>query len=78
MPQVTGFPDNGLALGKSLYILAGTGDPAVSTTPDVVDAAVGSLYLRRDAPDATHALYVCTSRGTDPTSGASISMWTAK
>jgi hypothetical protein len=78
MPQPVGFPDNGLALGKSLYILAGTGDPAASTTPDVQSAAIGSIYLRRDAPDASHALYVCTSRGTDPTSGASISVWTAK
>jgi hypothetical protein len=48
-------------------ILFGNGDPALFTrvagdiNPNCDGAAVGSLYLRLDAPDSTHALYVKTA-----------------
>lgn len=68
MPQ----PTPGILLGKDVYILRGVGDPNVSgtlpATSIVSTIAVGSLWLRTDAPDSTHALYVCTAPG----------VWTAK
>ncbi len=76
MPQV--ISPSGILLGNGTYVFTGEGDPNANPAVDVVAAGVGSLFLRTDGPDSVHVLYVCTSRGTDPASGESISVWTAK
>lgn len=52
-----------------VLILTGSGDPnsitdSADLNPGIQSAAVGSLFLRQDAPDSTHALYVKTAAGT--------------
>lgn len=75
MPQVVGNPAAGiggvqLGLGANgvgqIVILFGTGAPSSQTDASVVDAAVGSLYLRLDGGAAT-TLYAREPSG-----------WTAK
>jgi hypothetical protein len=73
MPQIVGTPPitgHQIAEGPNrvgqISILTGAGDPNTisdfdGSRPGVVSAAVGSLFLRQDAPDATHALYVKTA-----------------
>ncbi len=59
-------------------ILVGAGDPNTAATDnsatDIAGCGLGSLYLRNDAPDSTHALYVKTGLGTAGSPGT----WTAK
>ena len=73
---------NGILLGQNVYIFRNTGDPnALTSDPNMFSCAVGSLYLRLDAPDTTHALYVCTTAGTPATPQglpAVAAVWTAK
>jgi hypothetical protein len=80
MPQITGYPGAGIRLSKSVLILTGSGDPNSSTQVDVMNAGVGSLFLRQDAPDTTHALYVCTAAGipTTVSQNGTPAVWTAK
>jgi hypothetical protein len=56
-----------------VYVLRGVGDPNVTSnlppTSNVGTIALGSLWLRTDAPDSTHALYVKTAQP---------NTWTAK
>ena len=63
--------------GGLLKVLTGSGDPNVAATDssagDIASAGVGSLFLRMDAPDSTHGLYVKTAF----VSGAP-GTWTAK
>jgi hypothetical protein len=61
-------------------ILCGFGDPNSSAQVDVQNAGVGSLFLRQDAPDTTHALYVCTTTGIPKTvtDNGTPAVWTAK
>jgi hypothetical protein len=82
MPQVIAPPLMGFSLGAGpsavgvLRILAGVGDPNVAATDphgDIASSAVGSLFLRTDAPDSTHGLYTKTTF----VSGAA-GTWTAK
>ena len=83
MPQAITPPLGGIQIALGLNgvgqvkVLTGVGDPNQSTTDssagDLSSAAVGSIYLRQDAPDSTTALYVKTAFA----SGASGS-WTAK
>jgi hypothetical protein len=82
MSQIT---PGGLMLSPGVYIFSGPGDP--NSQPSVtnsgpVNAGVGSLWLRTDAPDATHALYVCTVAGTPPNAstgaGAVAGTWANK
>lgn len=79
MPQVIAPPLSGVMLaanvttGGQVRILTGTGDPNSAATDnaagDIANSSIGSIYLRMDAPDSTHALYVKTAQpGT----------WTAK
>ena len=84
MPQVITPPLSGHDLGFAdgsntrVKILTGYGDPNLSATDssagDLASSAVGSLFLRVDAPSAVTALYVKTSLGTSGGSG----VWTAK
>lgn len=67
MPQPTGYPGSGIRLSKGVMVLSGSGDPNTSTTQDVIDAGVGSLFLRTDGA-ANTTLYVRESATT----------WTAK
>jgi hypothetical protein len=80
MAQVVGFPGGGFKLSKGISIFTGTGDPNNSTTKDVQQAQIGSLYLRVDGPDATHILYVCSVSAIrqSPTQSATNSVWTPK
>jgi len=71
-------PLSGVSFGSSgVKILAGPGDPGLATTDDrngsVASSAVGSLFLRTDAPDSTHGLYVKTAFAT-----GSAGTWTSK
>jgi hypothetical protein len=77
----------GIRLATGMAILYGSGDPnnaqpdsAQQFLKDINQAGVGSLYLRQDAPDATHALYVCTTAGVPatPTTAAVLAVWTPK
>ena len=59
-------PLAGLDFGTvGVRILAGAGDPNVASTDDkngsIQSAGIGSLFLRSDAPDSTHALFTKTS-----------------
>ena len=83
MPQVIAPPlaghDLGFASGNTrVRIIAGTGDPNTAATDngngDLASSAVGSLYLRNDAPDSTHAVYVKTAVGVP----GSVGTWTNK
>ncbi len=80
MPQPTGFPGGGLRLSSGCAIFSGVGDPNTSTTPDVIAAGLGSLFLRTDAPSSVTALYVCTTAGIKPTPTQAqvAAAWTAK
>lgn len=80
MAAPVGYPGGGLRLTSSVLILAGVGDPNTSATLDVQNAGVGSLFLREDAPDANHALYICTTAGIPATGPQSAvpAVWTAK
>lgn len=80
MPQVVGYPGSGLKLSKGVSIFTGAGDPNSSATRDVQQAQIGSLYLRVDAPDSTHCLYICTTSALRQTAtqNATVSAWTAK
>lgn len=80
MPQITGYPGSGIRLSKSVLILCGFGDPNNSAQVDVNNAGVGSLFLRQDAPDTAHALYVCTTAGVPQTVAQNgvPAIWTAK
>ena len=82
MPQTITPPIAGHMLavnpnGGSVKILTGSGDPNQASTDssagDIASAGVGSLFLRMDAPDSTHALYVKTSF-----SAGSAGTWTPK
>ncbi len=56
----------GLQIAPAVYIFSGAGDPnllVTVTNSGAINAGVGSLWLRTDAPDTTHALYVCTTAG---------------
>jgi hypothetical protein len=56
-------PFAGLSFGGSnVKIAIGVGDPNVSdnVNADLAACAIGSLFLRTDTPDTTHALYVKT------------------
>ncbi|HJT68786.1 MAG TPA: hypothetical protein VJ731_01230 [Terriglobales bacterium] len=74
MPQIITPPLAGHELGFTagsntrVKLLVGSGDPNTSSTDssagDLATAGVGSLYLRNDAPDINHALYVKTALGT--------------
>jgi len=81
MSQVT---PGGLMLAPGIYIFSGPGDPnnqAAVTNSGLVNAGVGSLWLRTDAPDSTHALYVCTVAGSPPNAQGSAAVagaWTPK
>jgi hypothetical protein len=80
MPQITGYPGAGIRLSKSVLILCGFGDPNTSAQVDVQNAGVGSLFLRQDAPDTTHCLYVATTAGipTTVSQNGTPAVWTAK
>jgi hypothetical protein len=82
MPQIT---PGGLMLAPGVYIFSGPGDPnsqAGATNSGPVNAGVGSLWLRTDAPDADRAIYVCTVAGSPPNAatgaGAVAGTWTNK
>lgn len=79
MPQTICPPLSGVMLaanvstGGQVRILTGSGDPNLAATDnanaDIANSSIGSIFLRMDAPDSTHALYVKTAQpGT----------WTAK
>jgi hypothetical protein len=77
-PPLAGH-DLGFASGNTrIRILAGTGDPNTvatdSSAGDLASAAVGSLFLRNDGPDATHCHYVKTALGVP----GSVGTWTNK
>lgn len=79
MPQVTGFPGGGLTFGNRVRLLTGIGDPNSSSTGDVQTAAVGSIYLRTDAPNSNSVLYVCNVGGIiEKGVTLSVATWTAK
>ena len=82
MPQTIAPPIAGMMLainpaGGQVKILVGSGDPNSASTDssaaDLSSASVGSLFLRMDAPDSTHALYVKTTY-----SAGAPGTWTAK
>jgi hypothetical protein len=54
------------------FIFAGVGDPNAASTDNsdsqLAGASIGSIFLRTDAPDSTHAFYVKSAAST----------WTAK
>jgi hypothetical protein len=57
MSQPTGYPGGGLELGKNrVRLLTGVGSPNSSSTTDVQDAGVGSLYLQTDIA----GIWLCT------------------
>ena len=80
MAQVT---PGGIQLAPNVYIFSGVGDPNLQptvTNSGRVNAGVGSLWLRTDAPDSSHAVYVCVSAGVPPNaqgSPAIAGVWTA-
>jgi hypothetical protein len=84
MPQVIAPPISGIDLGFAgstggrVRLLVGTGDPNTAATDngnsDLASSAIGSLFLRNDAPDSTHGLYVKTALGVP----GSVGTWTAK
>lgn len=80
MPQITGWPGAGARLSSKVLILTGSGDPNTSSTPDVQNAQIGSLYLRDDGPDANSILYICSVSAVRGTAGVLLqaSQWTAK
>jgi hypothetical protein len=52
MGRPVGFPGGGLRLARACTILCGVGNPNSSTTPDVVGAGAGSLFLQQDGGGA--------------------------
>jgi len=79
MAQPVGFPGGGLRLGKNATILAGVGDPNVSSAADVKAARLNYLFIREDAPDGNNWLYRCSASAIF-SNGAltSSATWTAK
>lgn len=84
MPQTVTPPLAGIDLGFAsgstrVKLICGTGDPNTASTDssgdDLGSAGIGSLFLRNDAPDSTHALYVKTGA---VTIAAPNGTWTAK
>ena len=81
-----GYPvPGGLMLSPGVYVFSGVGDPNLQpliTNSGLINAGVGSLWLRTDAPDATHCFYVCTQAGFAPNAatgaGAIAGIWTPK
>jgi hypothetical protein len=63
MSQVFGFPGGGVRFGQGFALLFGVGDPNLSTTPDVTNANVNSIFFRTDAPSTSVWLYRCTVSG---------------
>lgn len=85
MPQMTVTPplsgiDLGFASGSTrVKLLVGTGDPNLAATDssvgDLLNAGIGSLYLRNDGFTTSTCLYVKTGLATG---GAPTGTWTAK
>jgi len=70
VPQVVGNPAGGVTgiqLSSKVKIFSGPGSPVNSTVTDVINASVGSLYLRNDGGDGT-TLYVLIGAGVGWTS----------
>jgi hypothetical protein len=65
--------------GGATKIFTGGGDPNSSATDssagDLAGAGIGSIYLRMDAPDSTHGLYVKTAAASP---SAATGTWTGK
>jgi hypothetical protein len=66
-----GFPGGGIRLATGCVVLCGFGNPNSSSTPDVIRAGVGSLFLQQDGGGA---LWVCSASGSPGVNAT----WTSK
>jgi hypothetical protein len=76
MSQVVGFPGGGFKLAKGCAVFCGFGSPNSSSTPDVIRAGQGSLYLQQDGAGA---IWVCSvSAVQSPNSPIVPAVWVSK
>jgi len=62
MSQPIGWPGGGIQLANGIRILCGAGVPSESTTPDVLSAGVGSIFINTTGTSMS-LLYVQTPGG---------------